>query len=68
MPVGEEEYLQELEALEEENNIILGTLSKAKENKVKIKDITADNKKITVEGRIVSCEARETKKGKGMLM
>ena len=68
MPVGEEEYLQELEALEEENNIILGTLSKAKENKVKIKDIAADNKKITVEGRIVSCEARETKTGKGMLI
>ena len=68
MPIGEEEYLQELEALEEENNIILGSVSKAKENKVKIKDITADNKKITVEGRIVSCEARETKTGKGMLI
>ena len=68
MPIGEEEYLQELEALEEENNLILGTLSKAKENKVKIKDITADNKKITVEGRLVSCEARETKTGKGMLI
>ena len=68
MPIGEEEYLQELEALEAENNIILGTLSKAKENKVKIKDIKADNKKITVEGRIVACEARETKTGKGMLI
>lgn len=68
MPIGEEDYLQELEVLEEENNIILGTLSKAKENKVKIKDITADNKKITIEGRIVSCEARETKTGKGMLI
>jgi len=68
MPIGEEEYLQELEALEEENNIILGTLTKAKENKVKIKEITADNKKITVEGRIVSCDIRETKTGKGMLI
>lgn len=68
MPVMEEEYLQELNELEEESNIILGSLSKAKENKVKIKDITADNKRITVEGRIVSCEARETKTGKGMLI
>ena len=68
MPIGEEEYLQELEALEEENNIILGTLSKAKEHKVKIKEITADNKRITVEGRIVSCDIRETKTGKGMLI
>lgn len=57
----EEEYLQEL-------NIILGTLSKAKENKVKIKDIEASNKRITIEGRIVSCEARETKTGKGMII
>lgn len=68
IPINEEEYLQELEELEEENNIILGSMSKAKENKVKIKDITADNKRITVEGRIVSCEARETKTGKGMLI
>lgn len=68
MPIMEEEYLQELNELEEESNIILGSLSKAKENKVKIKDITADNKRITVEGRIVSCEARETKTGKGMLI
>ena len=68
MPIGEEEYLKELEQLEEENNVILGTLSKAKENKVKIKDITAENKRITIEGRIVSCDARETKTGKGMLI
>jgi len=67
-PVAQEEYLQELEQLEEEDNIILGTLSKAKENKVKIKNITADNKRITVEGRLVSCQARETKTGKGMLI
>lgn len=68
MPIGEEEYLKELEQLEDENNVILGTLSKAKENKVKIKDITAENKRITIEGRIVSCDARETKTGKGMLI
>ena len=68
MPVSEEEYLQELEQLEEEKNVILGTLSKAKENKVRIKDISPDNKKITIEGRIVTCDIRETKTGKGMLI
>ncbi|NLC87656.1 MAG: PolC-type DNA polymerase III [Clostridiaceae bacterium] len=67
IPVPEEAYFEELEALEE-NNIILGTLSKGKENKVKIADISADNKKITIEGRIVSCEVRETKTGKGMII
>lgn len=68
MPIGEEEYLQELEQLEEENTLILGSLSKGKENKVKVKDITAENKRISIEGRMVSCEARETKTGKGMII
>ena len=66
--VGEEEYLQELEELEQGDNVILGTVSKAKEVKVKIKEIEASNKRITIEGRIVSCQARETKTGKGMLI
>ena len=65
---SDEEYLAELEQMEEEANIILGKPSKAKENKVKIKEITADNKRITIEGRIVNCECRETKTGKGMLI
>ena len=42
-------------------NYILGKPSKAKENKVKIKEITAENKRITIEGRVVTCECRETK-------
>lgn len=67
-PIPDEEYIHELEQMQEENNLILGTISKAKENKVKIKDISADNKKITVEGRIVTCEVRETKTGKGMII
>ena len=57
-PIDEEDYLQELEKMEEEN-IILGKITKAKENKIKIKDISADNKRITIEGRIVNCVARE---------
>lgn len=64
----DEEYLAELEQIEEEANIILGKPSKAKENKVKIKEISADNRRITIEGRVVSCEARETKTGKGMII
>ena len=66
--VEDEEYLKELEELEEEKNIIFGTVSKAKELLVKIKDIEASNKKITIEGRVVSCQARETKSGKGMII
>lgn len=68
MPVAEEDYLAELEEIEEEKNYILGKPSKAKENKVKIKEISAENKRITIEGRVVTCECRETKTGKGMII
>ena len=63
----DESYLSELEEMHEQN-IILGKASKAKERKVKIKDITADNARITLEGRVVTCECRETKTGKGMII
>ncbi len=68
MPPVEEDYLAELEQMEEEKNYILGKPSKAKENKVKIKEISAENKRITIEGRVVTCECRETKTGKGMII
>lgn len=68
MPVAEEDYLLELEEMEQEKNYILGKPSKAKENKVKIKEISAENKRITIEGRVVTCECRETKTGKGMII
>lgn len=68
MPPAEEDYLAELEEMEEEKNYILGKPSKAKENKVKIKEISAENKRITIEGRVVTCECRETKTGKGMII
>ena len=68
VPIPDEAYLQELEQMDEENNIILGKASKAKENKVRIKEITAENKRITIEGRVVTCESRETKTGKGMII
>lgn len=67
-PPAEEDYLAELEEMEEEKNYILGKPSKAKENKVKIKEISAENKRITIEGRVVTCECRETKTGKGMII
>ena len=41
---------------------------KAKEKKMKIKDITANDGRITLEGRIVNSECKETKTGKGMLI
>src|SRR5699024_3643722 len=47
---------------------IMGKLSKAKENKVAIKDITASNSRITIEGRVLTSECRETRTGKGMLI
>ena len=66
----EEDYLEELERLEgemEENHLILGNPSKAKENRVKIADISAGNAKITIEGRIVTVNVIETKSLKGMI-
>ena len=52
----------------EEQEYIMGKPSKAKENKVNIKDITASNSRITIEGRILTSECRETRTGKGMLI
>ena len=49
-------------------NYIMGKPSKAKEKHMKIKDITANDGRVTLEGRIVTCECRETKSGKGMII
>ncbi len=70
-PTDTEGYI--MPEMSEENNMqegvyILGKPSRAKEKFVKIKDITAENGKITLEGRIVTSEVRETKSGKGMLI
>ena len=46
----------------------MGKPSKAKEKHMKIKDITANDGRVTLEGRIVTCECRETKSGKGMII
>lgn len=62
------EELEMLEPLEEEQEYILGKPSKAKEKYIKIKDITANDGKVTLEGRLVTIDVRETKSGKGMII
>lgn len=54
----------------ENNNLdyIIGKPSKAKENHVKIKDINANTGKVTIEGRIVELDSRDTKSGKKMII
>ena len=61
-------YIPEMPENEEPLNIIFGKPSKAKETLFKIKDITSNDSRVTIEGRIVSCECKETKTGKGMLI
>lgn len=52
----------------QEQEYIVGKPSRAKENYVKIKDITAEHGRVTLEGRIVTAEVKETKSGKGMII
>ena len=54
----------------ENNNLdyIIGKPSKAKENHVKIKDINANTGKVTIEGRIVELDSRDTKSGKKIII
>ncbi len=59
--------IEEPEPQETHQEYIMGKPSKAREKKIKIKDITANDGRVTLEGRILTCEARETKSGKGMI-
>ena len=52
----------------EDENIIFGKPSRAKEKKLKIKELDANSGRVTLEGRVVNSECRETKTGKGMLI
>ena len=61
-------YIPEMPENEEPSNIIFGKPSRAKETLFKIKDITSNDSRVTIEGRIVNCECKETKTGKGMLI
>lgn len=69
-PQDIEEYIPE-DIIEQEfieNEYIMGKPSKAKEKNIKIKDITANDGRVTIEGRIVNVQCRETKSGKGMII
>ena len=66
--IPEENIVPELEQETEVKEYIMGKPSKAKEKLRKIKDITADNGRITLEGRVVSVDVRETRSGKGMII
>lgn len=70
-PTEEEGYIppDEIEMPDlQDQEYILGKPSKAKEKHIKIKDITANDGKVTLEGRIVTTDIRETKSGKGMII
>lgn len=47
---------------------ILGKASKTKEKFIKIKDITATDGRVSIEGRVVNVDVKETKSGKGMIV
>ena len=64
-PEDEEGNIPEVE---EEQEYIMGKPSKAKEKRISIKEITANDGRVTLEGRILTCEVRETRSGKGMLI
>lgn len=65
MGLGEEMPMIEEMASQE---YIMGKPSKAKEKHINIKDITANDGRVTLEGRVTTSEVRETKSGKGMLI
>ena len=60
MPFDIDEPIQE--------DYIMGKPSRAKDKQIDIKEINAESGRITIEGRIISCECKETKSGKGMLV
>ena len=46
----------------------MGKPSRAKEKHVKIKDLSANDGRVTLEGKVTTCDVRETKSGKGMII
>lgn len=52
----------------EMQNYIMGKPSRAKEKHINIKDITANDGRVTLEGKVTTSEVKETKSGKGMLI
>ena len=66
--IPQEDVMPEDIAYEEPQEYIMGKPSKAKEKHMNIKDITANDGRVTLEGRILTSEVRQTKSGKGMLI
>ncbi len=78
-PTDLEGYIPQIDGEYHENTLIeheeteikeyiMGKPSKAKEKLIKIKDISSDVGRVTLEGRVVTVEVRETKSGKGMII
>ena len=68
---GDEDYVPENIDIELEPvsvEYIMGKPSKAKEKHVMVKDLGADSGRVTLEGRVIISDVRETKSGKGMLI
>ena len=68
---GDEDYVPEDVPVEVEPinvEYIMGKPSKAKEKHVLVKDLGADSGRVTLEGRVITSNVRETKSGKGMLI
>ena len=70
MPSDEDYVPENLDIEVEAVNVeyIMGKPSKAKEKHLEIKDLGADAGRVTLEGRAVTSNVRETKSGKGMLI
>ena len=66
--IPQEGVMPEDVTYEEPQEYIMGKPSKAKEKHMNIKDITANDGRVTLEGRILTSEVRQTKSGKGMLI
>ena len=60
--------IPEVEIPSEAKEYIMGKPSKAKEKHVNIREITANDGRVTLEGRVLTSEVRETKSGKGMII
>ena len=67
-PIPEEYIPENIEGVEENIEYIMGKPSKAKEKHISVKELSADSGRVTLEGRIITSEVRETKSGKGMLI
>ncbi len=66
--IGETKDNINIDLENQEECYIMGKPTRSKEKLIKIKDITANDGRVALEGRIINCECRETKSGKGMLI